>query len=88
MGVLLWSMLVLALICPNHCLSVRSPLDRYKRFEESVSPESEECFQARQPFVLSNPYNFSLDIRMPGVVPTAVKKHTTPQLRKNKIHVR
>lgn len=71
MGVLLWSMLVLALICPNHSLRVRSPLDRYKRFEEPVSSEPEECSQARQPFVLSNPYNFSLDIRMPGVVPTA-----------------
>ncbi|XP_060752692.1 peptidyl-glycine alpha-amidating monooxygenase isoform X2 [Tachysurus vachellii] len=70
MGVLLCSMLVLALICQNHSYSVRSPLDRYKRFEESVWSDSNDCTLTRQPFVLSNPYNFSLDIRMPGVVPT------------------
>ncbi|XP_026797551.2 peptidyl-glycine alpha-amidating monooxygenase B isoform X2 [Pangasianodon hypophthalmus] len=69
MGVLLCSVLVLALICQNHSYSVRSPLDRYKRFEETWS-EPNDCSQARQPFVLSNPYNFSLDIRMPGVIPT------------------
>ncbi|KAB5543643.1 hypothetical protein PHYPO_G00081710 [Pangasianodon hypophthalmus] len=69
MGVLLCSVLVLALICQNHSYSVRSPLDRYKRFEEMWS-EPNDCSQARQPFVLSNPYNFSLDIRMPGVIPT------------------
>ncbi|MCI4388374.1 hypothetical protein PGIGA_G00085140 [Pangasianodon gigas] len=71
MGVLLCSVLVLALICQNHSYSVRSPLDRYKRFEEMMWSEPNDCSQARQPFVLSNPYNFSLDIRMPGVIPTA-----------------
>uniref|UniRef100_A0A673GQ21 Peptidyl-glycine alpha-amidating monooxygenase B-like n=1 Tax=Sinocyclocheilus rhinocerous TaxID=307959 RepID=A0A673GQ21_9TELE len=29
-----------------------------------------DCSRTRQPFVLSNPYNFSLDIRIPGVIPT------------------
>ncbi|XP_047660562.1 peptidyl-glycine alpha-amidating monooxygenase B isoform X1 [Tachysurus fulvidraco] len=71
MGVLLCSVFVLALICQNHSYNVRSPLDRYKRFEESVRSEPSDCTLTRQPFVLSNPYNFSLDIRMPGVVPTA-----------------
>ncbi|XP_017345196.1 peptidyl-glycine alpha-amidating monooxygenase isoform X2 [Ictalurus punctatus] len=70
MGVLLCSVLVLALICQNHSYSVRSPLDTYKRFEETMWSELNDCSQARQPFVLSNPYNFSLGIRMPGVIPT------------------
>ncbi|XP_053500533.1 peptidyl-glycine alpha-amidating monooxygenase B [Ictalurus furcatus] len=70
MGVLLCSVLVLALICQNHSYSVRSPLDTYKRFEETMWSELNDCSQARQPFVLSNPYNFSLEIRMPGVIPT------------------
>ncbi|KAF7701336.1 peptidyl-glycine alpha-amidating monooxygenase B isoform X1 [Silurus meridionalis] len=69
MGVLLCSLLVLALICQNHSSSVRSPLDRYKRFEETPWSEPNDCSQARKPFVLTNPYNFSLDIRMPGVTP-------------------
>ncbi|GAA6105399.1 peptidyl-glycine alpha-amidating monooxygenase B isoform X2 [Tachysurus ichikawai] len=71
MGVLLCSVFVLALICQNHSYSVRSPLDRYKRFEESVRSEPNDCTLTRQSFVLSNPYNYSLDIRMPGVIPTA-----------------
>uniref|UniRef100_A0A671M1Q7 Peptidyl-glycine alpha-amidating monooxygenase B-like n=1 Tax=Sinocyclocheilus anshuiensis TaxID=1608454 RepID=A0A671M1Q7_9TELE len=32
-----------------------------------------DCSRTRQPFVLSNPYNFSLDIRIPGVIPTEVR---------------
>ncbi|KAM9456628.1 peptidyl-glycine alpha-amidating monooxygenase B isoform 2-T4 [Clarias gariepinus] len=70
MGVLLGAVLVLALICQNHSYSVRSPLDRYKRFEKTGWSDPNDCSQARQSFIQSNPYNFSLDIRMPGVTPT------------------
>ncbi|KAF5889985.1 peptidyl-glycine alpha-amidating monooxygenase isoform X1, partial [Clarias magur] len=70
MGVLLGTVLVLALICQNHSYSVRSPLDRYKRFEKTGWSDPNDCSQARQSLIQSNPYNFSLDIRMPGVTPT------------------
>ncbi|XP_062869686.1 peptidyl-glycine alpha-amidating monooxygenase B isoform X3 [Trichomycterus rosablanca] len=70
MEVLLWSLLVLALIGPCQSYSVRSLQDGFKRFEEAAWSDPNECSQARKPLVLSNSYNFSLDIRMPGVIPT------------------
>ncbi|XP_037403540.1 peptidyl-glycine alpha-amidating monooxygenase isoform X3 [Pygocentrus nattereri] len=69
MGVLVCSVLVLALVGQSHSYSVRNPLDRFKRFEEAAWSDPNDCSQTRQPFVLSNPYNFSLDLRMPRVVP-------------------
>ncbi|XP_022521285.2 peptidyl-glycine alpha-amidating monooxygenase isoform X2 [Astyanax mexicanus] len=71
MGFLVWSMLVLALVSQSHGYSVRSPLDRFKRFQDSAWSDPNDCSQARQSLVMSNPYNFSVDIRMPGVVPSA-----------------
>ncbi|XP_036451012.1 peptidyl-glycine alpha-amidating monooxygenase isoform X2 [Colossoma macropomum] len=68
MGVLVCSVLVLALVGQSH--SVRNPLDRFKRFQEAAWSDPNDCSQTRQPFVLSNPSNFSLDLRMPGVIPT------------------
>uniref|UniRef100_A0A672MXT3 Peptidylglycine alpha-amidating monooxygenase n=1 Tax=Sinocyclocheilus grahami TaxID=75366 RepID=A0A672MXT3_SINGR len=35
--------------------------------------QDNDCSRTRHPFVLSNPYNFSLDIRLPGVIPTEVR---------------
>uniref|UniRef100_W5KVM4 Peptidylglycine alpha-amidating monooxygenase n=1 Tax=Astyanax mexicanus TaxID=7994 RepID=W5KVM4_ASTMX len=71
MGFLVWSMLVLALVSQSHGYSVRSPLDRFKRFQDTAWSDPNDCSQARQSLVMSNPYNFSVDIRMPGVVPSA-----------------
>ncbi|XP_072514616.1 peptidyl-glycine alpha-amidating monooxygenase B isoform X3 [Salminus brasiliensis] len=70
MGFLVCSMLVLALVGQSHGYSVRSPLDRFKRFQDAAWSDPNDCTQTRQSFVLSNPYNFSVDIRMPGVVPS------------------
>uniref|UniRef100_A0A673GPH2 Peptidyl-glycine alpha-amidating monooxygenase B-like n=1 Tax=Sinocyclocheilus rhinocerous TaxID=307959 RepID=A0A673GPH2_9TELE len=40
------------------------------RFQDRAWSDPNDCSRTRQPFVLSNPYNFSLDIRIPGVIPT------------------
>uniref|UniRef100_A0A8C2K5Q4 Peptidylglycine alpha-amidating monooxygenase n=1 Tax=Cyprinus carpio TaxID=7962 RepID=A0A8C2K5Q4_CYPCA len=42
-------------------------------FQDNAWSDPNDCSRARQPFVLSNPYNFSLDIRIPGVIPTEVR---------------
>ncbi|KAG1970966.1 peptidyl-glycine alpha-amidating monooxygenase [Pimephales promelas] len=59
---------VFALFC--QCHSIQNPMYRFKRFQEHAWSEPNDCSRTRQPFVLSNPYNFSLDIRIPGVIPT------------------
>ncbi|XP_066506633.1 peptidyl-glycine alpha-amidating monooxygenase isoform X2 [Hoplias malabaricus] len=71
MGVLICSMIVLALIGQSHSYNVRNPLDRFKRFQDTPWSDPNDCTHTRQPFVLSNTFNFSLDMRMPGVTPTA-----------------
>ncbi len=43
------------------------------RFQDNAWSDPNDCSRTRQPFVLSNPYNFSLDIRIPGVIPTEVR---------------
>lgn len=43
------------------------------RFQDNAWSDPNDCSRAKQPFVLSNPYNFSLDIRIPGVIPTEVR---------------
>lgn len=71
MGFLVWSILVLALVSQSHGYSVRSPLDRFKRFQDTAWSDPNDCSQTRQSLFLSNPYNFSVDIRMPGVIPSS-----------------
>lgn len=71
MRILSCCVIVLALICQSHSFSDRNPSDRFKRFEETSWSDPNDCSQTRKPFFLSNPYNFSLDLRMPGVTPTA-----------------
>lgn len=43
------------------------------RFEETAWSDPNECSQTRKTPVLSNSYNFSVDIRMPAVIPAAVR---------------
>ncbi|XP_030626113.1 peptidyl-glycine alpha-amidating monooxygenase B isoform X1 [Chanos chanos] len=69
MNALVCSVLALAIICQSHSHSVRSPLDTFKRYQESAWSDPNDCSSSRQPFSLSNPYNFSVDLRMPGVTP-------------------
>uniref|UniRef100_A0A672MZE4 Peptidylglycine alpha-amidating monooxygenase n=1 Tax=Sinocyclocheilus grahami TaxID=75366 RepID=A0A672MZE4_SINGR len=64
MGILGCGVLVFALFFQCHSRSVQNPMFRFKRFQDN------DCSRTRHPFVLSNPYNFSLDIRLPGVIPT------------------
>uniref|UniRef100_A0A4W5JZX1 peptidylglycine monooxygenase n=1 Tax=Hucho hucho TaxID=62062 RepID=A0A4W5JZX1_9TELE len=73
MGVLVCGVLVLTLICQSHSLDgATNPLHRFKRYQESASSEPNDCTtRTRQPMVLSKSGNFSLDVRMPGVSPTA-----------------
>ncbi|XP_051268229.1 peptidyl-glycine alpha-amidating monooxygenase isoform X1 [Dicentrarchus labrax] len=60
----------LAFICHSHCLGIQNPLYGFKRSQENVLPDPSDCVsRTRQQPVLTNPHNFSLDIRMPGVVP-------------------
>ncbi|XP_076875787.1 peptidylglycine alpha-amidating monooxygenase isoform X1 [Brachyhypopomus gauderio] len=68
MGVLVCGVLMLAVICQSHSMS---PQARSKRYQETPWSDPNDCSQPRQPLVMSNPYNFSVDIRMPGVLPTA-----------------
>ncbi|KAG9353787.1 hypothetical protein JZ751_011911 [Albula glossodonta] len=75
MGVLICSVVVLALICQSHSLGVRNPLYRFKRYQESAWSDPNECSKARPPMILTNPNNFTLDIRMPAVVPTVSESY-------------
>ncbi|XP_041915809.1 peptidyl-glycine alpha-amidating monooxygenase B isoform X3 [Alosa sapidissima] len=72
MGVLVCGVLLLALICQSHSYSVRDPLSRFKsRYQEAPWSDPNDCSRIRQPAIQSNPHNLTLDIRMPGVIPSA-----------------
>ncbi|XP_057176846.1 peptidylglycine alpha-amidating monooxygenase isoform X2 [Triplophysa rosa] len=68
MAVLGCSLLVLALFCQSHGHNIEN--FRVKRFQDNAWSDPNDCSNVREPLVLSNPYNFSLDIRLPGVTPT------------------
>ncbi|XP_026074975.1 peptidyl-glycine alpha-amidating monooxygenase B-like isoform X1 [Carassius auratus] len=70
MGALGCTVLMFALFFQCHSLSVQNPMFRSKRFQDRAWSDPNDCSRTRQSFVLSNPYNFSLDIRVPGVIPT------------------
>uniref|UniRef100_A0A671NVQ8 Peptidyl-glycine alpha-amidating monooxygenase B-like n=1 Tax=Sinocyclocheilus anshuiensis TaxID=1608454 RepID=A0A671NVQ8_9TELE len=70
MGILGCSVLVFALFFQCHSHSVQNPMFR---FQDNAWSDPNDCSRTRHPFVLSNPYNFSLDIRIPGVIPTEVR---------------
>ncbi|XP_052423178.1 peptidyl-glycine alpha-amidating monooxygenase B isoform X1 [Carassius gibelio] len=70
MGALGCTVLMFALFFQCHSRSVQDPMFRFKRFQADAWSDPNDCSRTRQPFVLSNPYNFSLDIRIPGVIPT------------------
>ncbi|XP_062340403.1 peptidyl-glycine alpha-amidating monooxygenase isoform X3 [Osmerus eperlanus] len=70
MGVLLCSLVVLALVCQSHRSD--SSLHRFKRYQEGPQSGPSDCTRGIQPpVVMANSHNFSLDVRMPGVSPTA-----------------
>ncbi|XP_068561854.1 peptidyl-glycine alpha-amidating monooxygenase B isoform X2 [Cebidichthys violaceus] len=70
MGVPVFCVVVLAFICNGHTLGIQNPLYRFKRSQENVSLDPIDCGSRTKQQVFTNSHNFSLDIRMPGVVPT------------------
>ncbi|XP_026154050.1 peptidyl-glycine alpha-amidating monooxygenase B isoform X1 [Mastacembelus armatus] len=61
---------VLAFICHSHGLQIQNPLHWSKRFQENVLLDPSTCMsRTEQPQVSANSHNFSVHIRMPGVVP-------------------
>ncbi|XP_074546068.1 peptidyl-glycine alpha-amidating monooxygenase A isoform X2 [Halichoeres trimaculatus] len=59
---------VLLFICHSHSLQIQEPLHRFKRYQEDVPSDPASCVsRTNQDF--TNSHNFSVDIRMPGVLP-------------------
>uniref|UniRef100_A0A8C9VPP3 Peptidylglycine alpha-amidating monooxygenase n=1 Tax=Scleropages formosus TaxID=113540 RepID=A0A8C9VPP3_SCLFO len=77
MGALVRYTLFFTLVCQSHSLGVRNPLSRIKRYQENAWSLPNECPRTTQPVLLPNSNNFSMDIRMPGVIPTAVSPVNT-----------
>ncbi|XP_037609524.1 peptidyl-glycine alpha-amidating monooxygenase isoform X2 [Sebastes umbrosus] len=69
MGVPVFFVVVLAFICHSHSLEIQNPLYRFKRSQENVFSDPSDCVSRSRPQVITNFHNFSVDIRMPGVVP-------------------
>ncbi|XP_047425233.1 peptidyl-glycine alpha-amidating monooxygenase isoform X3 [Mugil cephalus] len=65
MGVPVFCMVVLAVICHSHSLH------GYERSQENVLNPSDCALRTKQQPVFTNSNNFSVDIRMPGVIPSA-----------------
>ncbi|XP_018600331.1 peptidyl-glycine alpha-amidating monooxygenase isoform X2 [Scleropages formosus] len=75
MGALVRYTLFFTLVCQSHSLGVRNPLSRIKRYQENAWSLPNECPRTTQPVLLPNSNNFSMDIRMPGVIPTASESY-------------
>ncbi|XP_053195400.1 peptidyl-glycine alpha-amidating monooxygenase isoform X3 [Scomber japonicus] len=69
MGVPVCCVVVLAFIYHSQSVETKNPLYRPKRSQENVWSDPSDCVsKTRQ--VFTNSHNFSVDIRMPGVVPS------------------
>ncbi|XP_041815917.1 peptidyl-glycine alpha-amidating monooxygenase [Chelmon rostratus] len=70
MGVTVFCVVVLAFICHSHSLETQNSMYGFRRSRENVLSDSSNCMSwTKQQQVFPNPHNFSVDIRMPGVVP-------------------
>ncbi|XP_069025180.1 peptidyl-glycine alpha-amidating monooxygenase isoform X1 [Embiotoca jacksoni] len=65
MGVRVICVVVLAVICHSHSLAAPPP-----HYGSARSQENDCVSRSRQQQLFTNPHNFSVDLRMPGVVPT------------------
>ncbi|XP_057674518.1 peptidyl-glycine alpha-amidating monooxygenase isoform X1 [Corythoichthys intestinalis] len=64
-------MMLLAFICRSSGQEALNPLFRSKRIQESVGSDSSDCLSsATRPQISPNSPNFSMDLRMPGVIPS------------------
>ncbi|KAM8827381.1 peptidyl-glycine alpha-amidating monooxygenase isoform 2-T2 [Spinachia spinachia] len=70
MGVAVVCVVVLAFICHSHSRKLQNTLYRARRSQEKVLHDPSDCVSRTNPKVFTNSDNFSLDIQMPGVVPT------------------
>ncbi|KAM7369456.1 hypothetical protein PAMP_013723 [Pampus punctatissimus] len=71
MGVPVCCVVVLAFIFHSHSLETQNQPYRPKRSQEDVWSDPSNCaLRTKQPQVFTNSHNFSVDIQMPGVVPT------------------
>ncbi|KAM7393430.1 hypothetical protein PAMA_008197 [Pampus argenteus] len=61
---------VLAFICHSHSLETQNQAYRPKRSHEDVRSDPSDCTLRTKQQVFTNSHNFSVDIQMPGVVPT------------------
>nr|XP_019955657.1 PREDICTED: peptidyl-glycine alpha-amidating monooxygenase isoform X3 [Paralichthys olivaceus] len=65
----LWAVL-LTFICHSRGLEIQSPRYWSKRSQENILLDPSGCAsRSKQQQVITNPHNFSVDIRMPGVIP-------------------
>ncbi|XP_023268406.1 peptidyl-glycine alpha-amidating monooxygenase isoform X3 [Seriola lalandi dorsalis] len=69
MGVPTLCVVVLAFISHSHSLEIQNPLYRSKRSQENLLLDPSSCASRTEQQVFTNPHNFSVDIRMPGVIP-------------------
>ncbi|XP_069481564.1 peptidyl-glycine alpha-amidating monooxygenase isoform X4 [Ambystoma mexicanum] len=62
-------LLLFGLLAQSSCWGFRSPLSVFKRYKENARYLSDECLGPAKPLISSDSPDFSLDIRMPGVIP-------------------
>ncbi|XP_039904663.1 peptidyl-glycine alpha-amidating monooxygenase isoform X1 [Simochromis diagramma] len=70
MGVPASCVVVLTFILYSHSLKIQSTLHVSKSSQENVLNPSKCVSRTNQQQIIANPYNFSVDLRMPGVIPT------------------
>ncbi|KAM8744154.1 peptidyl-glycine alpha-amidating monooxygenase B isoform 2-T4 [Acanthopagrus schlegelii] len=71
MRVPVFCVVVLLFICHSHSLEIQNPAYGSKRSRENVLSDPSDCMsRTKQQQVFTNSHNFSVDIRMPGVVPS------------------
>ncbi|XP_059213352.1 peptidyl-glycine alpha-amidating monooxygenase B isoform X1 [Centropristis striata] len=69
MGIPVLCVTILAFISHSRSLEIENPLYRIKRSQENVLSNPSDCVSRTRQQVFTNTQNFSVDIRMPGVVP-------------------
>ncbi|XP_035463743.2 peptidyl-glycine alpha-amidating monooxygenase B isoform X1 [Scophthalmus maximus] len=69
MRVAVLCVVVLAVLCHSHSLEIQNPRYWSKRSQESVASDPSDCASRTRQQAITNPHNFSVDVRMPGVVP-------------------
>ncbi|XP_073333624.1 peptidyl-glycine alpha-amidating monooxygenase B isoform X2 [Pagrus major] len=71
MRVPVFCVVVLSFICHSHSLEIQNPVYGFKRSRENVLSDPSDCMsRTRQQQVFTNSHNFSVDLRMPGVIPS------------------